>query len=117
MTDTNLPKAVAVIGAGTMGNGIAQAFATCGVETHLIDVDQQGLEKGVANVHRSLQKFVEKGKLSQDVAESAKARLHSSTGMDALSGVQLCVEAITENLEIKTSVFGERNSGINTLAQ
>lgn len=110
MTDTNLPKAVAVIGAGTMGNGIAQVFATCGVETHLIDVNQAGLEKGVANIHRSLGKFVDKGKLSADDAAATKARLHSSTEMDALSDVQLCVEAITENLEIKSRVFDAADS-------
>jgi 3-hydroxybutyryl-CoA dehydrogenase len=110
MTDTNLPKAVAVIGAGTMGNGIAQAFATCGVDTHLIDVDPQGLEKGVANIHRSLGKFVEKGRLDAAVAETAKARLRSSTSMDALGEVQLCVEAITENLEVKSRVFDAADS-------
>ena len=107
MTDTTLPKAVAVIGAGTMGNGIAQTFATCGVETHLIDVNEPGLEKGIANIHRSLGKFVEKGKLSSEDADATKARLHSSSKMDALGGVGLCVEAITENLAIKSSVFAD----------
>ena len=113
MTDSNLsslPKAVAVIVAGTMGNGIAQTFATCGVETHLIDVNEQGLEKGVANIHRSLGKFVEKGKLSAADADAAKARLRSSTSMDALASVQLCVEAITENLAIKCSVFADADA-------
>ena len=47
MTETKLPAAVAVIGAGTMGNGIAQVFAQSGVNTHLLDVDPQGLERGV----------------------------------------------------------------------
>ena len=95
----NLPKAVAVIGAGTMGNGIAQVFAQSGVDTHLIDVDPAGLERGVANIHKSLGKFVEKGKLSAEDAAATKSRLHASTEMDPLAGVDLCVEAITENLE------------------
>ena len=110
MTDKNLPKAVAVIGAGTMGNGIAQVFAHNGVPTHLIDVDQAGLERGVATIHRSLGKFVEKGKLSAKEAEATKSRLHSSTEMDALDSVDLCVEAITENLEIKTRVVDAADS-------
>ena len=70
-----------------MGNGIAQTFATCGVETFLIDVDQNGLEKGVANIHKSLARFVAKEKLSAEAAEATKSRLHSSTSMDALGGV------------------------------
>ena len=110
MTETNLPEAVAVIGAGTMGNGIAQVFAQNGVETHLIDVDPQGLERGVASIHKSLGKFVEKGKLSAQDAEATNARLHASTEMDPLAGVQLCVEAITENLEIKSRVFDAADS-------
>ena len=110
MTDINLPKAVAVIGAGTMGNGIAQVFAHSGVDTHLIDVDPAGLERGVANIHRSLGKFVEKGKLSAADAEATKARLHASTDMDPLAGVDLCVEAITENLEIKSRVVDAADS-------
>jgi len=110
MTETNLPKAVAVIGAGTMGNGIAQVFAQNGVDTHLIDVDQSGLERGVANTHKSLGKCVEKGKLSAENAGATKARLHASTEMDPLAGVQLCVEAITENLEIKSRVFDAADS-------
>jgi pyruvate/2-oxoglutarate dehydrogenase complex dihydrolipoamide dehydrogenase (E3) component len=70
MTTNNLPRAVAVIGAGTMGNGIAQVFATSGVETHLIDVKPEFLERGVANIHKSLAKFQEKGTLTaEQVAE------------------------------------------------
>jgi 3-hydroxybutyryl-CoA dehydrogenase len=50
----SLPAAVAVIGAGTMGNGIAQVFASCGVTTHLLDIKQEYVDKGIANVHKSL---------------------------------------------------------------
>ena len=110
MTDSKLPKAVAVIGAGTMGNGIAQVFAHSGVQTHLIDVDPAGLERGIANIHTSLGKFVEKGKLSAEDAAATKARLHASTEMDPLDGVDLCVEAITENIEVKSRVFDAADS-------
>ena len=93
MTDSKLPKAVAVIGAGTMGNGIAQVFATSGVETYLIDVSEPFLQRGTAAIHKSLGKFVEKGKLTADQAEATKSRLHASTEMGPLGDVELCIEA------------------------
>ncbi len=105
MSKSNLPGAVAVIGAGTMGNGIAQVFATNGVRTHLIDIAQEFLDRGVANVHKSLGKLVEKGTLSADVAERAKGSLLPSTGMGPLAEVDLCIEAVTENLDVKAKLF------------
>ena len=104
-TSLSLPKAVAVIGAGTMGNGIAQTFATCGVETFMVDVKQDFLDRGIATVHKSLAKFAEKGTLTADQAENAKRRLVATTDMGCLSKVDLCVEAVTENLDVKTKVF------------
>jgi 3-hydroxybutyryl-CoA dehydrogenase len=105
MTNPQLPKAVAVIGAGTMGNGIAQVFATCGVETHLVDIKPEFVERGVATVHKSLAKFQEKGTLTADQVAATKARLKSGTDMGVLAGVDLCIEAVTENLEVKAKVF------------
>jgi len=105
MSTQQLPKAVAVIGCGTMGNGIAQTFATCGVRTHLIDLDQKLLDKAVGTIHKSLGKFVEKGKMAEADAAAAMARLTTHTDMAALAGVDLCVEAVTENLAVKTKVF------------
>ncbi|MBK8095688.1 MAG: 3-hydroxybutyryl-CoA dehydrogenase [Planctomycetes bacterium] len=105
MTTPSLPKAVAVIGAGTMGNGIAQTFATCGVQTYMVDVKQEFLDRGVATIHKSLGKFAEKGTLTADQATAAKARLIATTDMGCLREVELCVEAVTENLEVKTKVF------------
>ncbi|MBL8738783.1 MAG: 3-hydroxybutyryl-CoA dehydrogenase [Planctomycetes bacterium] len=105
MSNTNLPAAVAVIGAGTMGNGIAQVFASCGVTTHLVDIKQEFLDRGVANVHKSLARFQEKGTLTADQVAGIKGRLHASTDMGVLGKVDLCVEAVTENLDVKTKVF------------
>mgnify|MGYP002786822338 FL=1 len=79
MSNRTLPKAVAVIGAGTMGNGIAQVFATCGVETHLIDVDPASLERGHGSIRKSLAKLAEKGKISTEVHDATLARLHAGT--------------------------------------
>jgi 3-hydroxybutyryl-CoA dehydrogenase len=105
MSTSTLPAAVAVIGAGTMGNGIAQVFATSGVKTHLIDVGSEFLDRGVANVHKSLGKLVEKGTLTVDAADRAKNNLHAGTDMSVLAKVDLCIEAVTENLDVKTKVF------------
>ena len=105
MSTSNLHAAIAVIGAGTMGNGIAQTFATCGVKTFMVDVKQEFLDRGTANIHKSLAKFAEKGTLTADVAERAKSLLTATTDMGVLSQVDLCVEAVTENLEVKTKVF------------
>jgi 3-hydroxybutyryl-CoA dehydrogenase len=105
MSNSNLPTAIAVVGAGTMGNGIAQTFATCGVKTFMVDVKQEFLDRGLATVHKSLGKFVEKGSLTADVAERAKGLLTTTTDMGVMSQVDLCVEAVTENLEVKTKVF------------
>ncbi|MEQ1633279.1 MAG: 3-hydroxybutyryl-CoA dehydrogenase [Planctomycetota bacterium] len=104
-TIPSLPKAVAVIGAGTMGNGIAQTFATCGVDTFMVDVKQEFLDRGIAAVHKSLAKFAEKGTLTAEQADGAKKRLVATTDMGCLAKVDLCVEAVTENLDVKTRVF------------
>ncbi len=105
MSTPSLPKAVAVIGAGTMGNGIAQVFATCGVQTYLIDIKPEFVDKGIANIHKSLAKFQEKGSLTAEQVAATKDRLKATTDMGALAGVDLCVEAVTENLDVKTKVF------------
>ncbi|MGE3172302.1 MAG: 3-hydroxybutyryl-CoA dehydrogenase [Planctomycetota bacterium] len=105
MSQSNLPKAVAVIGAGTMGNGIAQTFATCGVDTFMCDVEQSFLDRGLATVHKSLGKFAEKGKLTAEQVEVARKKLVATTDLGCLAEVDLCVEAVTENLEVKTKVF------------
>ncbi len=112
MSTISLPEAVAVIGCGTMGNGIAQTFASCGVRTHLIDLDQGLLDKAVGTIGKSLGKFVEKGKLSADDASAAMARLSTHTDMAPLAGVNLCVEAVTENLGVKTKVFQAADSAL-----
>jgi 3-hydroxybutyryl-CoA dehydrogenase len=105
MTDSALPKTVAVIGAGTMGNGIAQVFTTCGVQTYMIDQAQPFLDRGVATIHKSLGKFVEKGKLDAGVADKAKALLVATTDTAVLAKADLCIEAVNENLAVKTAIF------------
>jgi 3-hydroxybutyryl-CoA dehydrogenase len=116
MTTPNLPAAVAVVGAGTMGNGIAQTFATCGVKTFMVDVKQEFLDRGVETIHKSLGRFVEKGTLGADAAQRAKGLLTATVDMGVLAGVDLCVEAVTESLDVKTRVFQAADAGMKPSA-
>jgi 3-hydroxybutyryl-CoA dehydrogenase len=78
---------------------------SCGVTTYLVDIKQEFLDRGIANVHKSLARFQEKGTLTADQVAGIKGRLHASTDMGVLGKVDLCVEAVTENLDVKTKVF------------
>jgi 3-hydroxybutyryl-CoA dehydrogenase len=98
---------VAVIGAGTMGNGIAQTFATHGSAVQLVDIDAKGLEKGVAAIRGSLDKFVGKGTLPKADADAAFGRVHPSSSLADAQSAQLVVEAVVEREDVKAKVFGE----------
>ncbi|MFG0630930.1 3-hydroxybutyryl-CoA dehydrogenase [Pseudomonas sp. xss_2] len=96
---------IAVIGAGTMGNGIAQVCAVAGFQVLVIDVSDAALERGVATLSKNLERQVNKGTLAADQAEAAKTRIHTSTDYAALSSAQLVIEAATENLELKLRIL------------
>jgi 3-hydroxybutyryl-CoA dehydrogenase len=98
---------VAVVGAGTMGNGIAQTFASHGTEVTLIDVVEPALQKGLATIEKSLGKFAEKGKLSATDAKVIFARVKPSTKLEDARGAELVVEAVVEKAEVKRKVFVE----------
>jgi len=96
---------VAVVGAGTMGNGIAQTFATYGASVQLVDVDEVGLKRGVAAIEGSLARFVKKGTLPEADAKAIVARIAPSKELAAIRDVQLVVEAVVEKPEVKAAVF------------
>ena len=96
---------VAVVGAGTMGNGIAQTFATHGASVQLVDVDEVGLKRGIATIEGSLARFVKKGTLSEVDANAALARIAPSKELSAIRKAQLVVEAVVEKPEVKAAVF------------
>ncbi|MEX5589428.1 3-hydroxybutyryl-CoA dehydrogenase [Pseudomonas urmiensis] len=96
---------IAVIGAGTMGNGIAQVCAVAGFQVLVIDVSDAALERGVATLSKNLARQVSKGTLAADQAEAAKTRIRTSTDYAALSSAQLVIEAATENLELKLRIL------------
>lgn len=97
---------VAVIGAGTMGNGIAHTFAQSGFKVNLIDISQDALDKAVATITKNLGRIVAKEKISEDDKNNTLANLATYTDMKAgVADVQLVVEAATENLDLKLNIF------------
>ena len=96
---------IGVIGAGTMGNGIAQVFAQAGFDVQLVDVAQPMLDRARTTIDRSLAKFVEKGKLAAADRDATLSRLSTSTAVDDLAGVDYVVEAIVEHAEVKRDLF------------
>jgi len=96
---------VGVIGAGTMGNGIAQVFAQSGFEVTLVDAAAPALDRARATVEKSLAKFVEKGKLSVPDRDAALGRLTTAIGVDAAAEADYIVEAIFEDAAAKRELF------------
>lgn len=96
---------VVVIGAGTMGNGIAQVMAQAGIPVSLIDSYEESLERGLATIRRNLQRGVERGRMDQGDMNLALSLLESSTSYDAVGSADLVIEAVPEVLEIKRDVF------------
>ncbi len=98
-------KRVGVIGAGTMGNGIAQVFAQAGFDVHLVDLAAPALDHAREMIETSLGKFVDKSKLSSAERDAALARLTTGTNVDALSASDFIVEAILEDPDAKRALF------------
>lgn len=98
-------KTVGVIGAGTMGNGIAQVFAQSGFSVTLVDVAPPMLDRAKTTIEKSLGKFVEKGKLTAADRDAALGRLSTATSVDQLADADYVVEAIVENADTKRSLF------------
>lgn len=103
-------KQVAVIGAGTMGNGIAHVFAQSGYKVNLVDVSQDALDRALATIAKNLDRMVAKEKISE--ADKTNTLNNISTHTEMLAGVesvQLVVEAATENLDLKLKIFKAMN--------
>jgi len=104
---------VGVVGAGTMGNGIAQSFAQAGFAVRLVDVAPLMLDRARASVEKSLAKFVEKGKLAAAEKDATLGRLSTHSALSALADVDYIVEAIVEDAGAKRALFAE----LDTLAR
>lgn len=96
---------VGVVGAGTMGNGIAQTFASHGHEVCLVDISASALDRGLATIKGSLARLVKKEKLTTEQADAAVGRIAVATSVDGLAQVELAVEAASENPALKFSLF------------
>ncbi|MCG8426983.1 MAG: 3-hydroxybutyryl-CoA dehydrogenase [Chromatiales bacterium] len=98
-------KSVGVVGAGTMGNGIAQVFAASDFQVVLHDITEDALSRGMATIEKSLDRLLSKEKISADDKVNTLANIRGVTTLEELADVDLVVEAASENIDIKDQVF------------
>ena len=98
---------VAVIGAGTMGGGIAMCFATAGYKVTLVELSEENLQRGLSTIGKNYQKGVDRGISSQSKADAALSRITGTTQMEDVANADLVVEATFESMEVKHSVFAK----------
>ncbi|AWI80219.1 MAG: 3-hydroxybutyryl-CoA dehydrogenase [Betaproteobacteria bacterium HGW-Betaproteobacteria-13] len=98
---------IGVVGAGTMGNGIVQAFAVAGYPVVMTDIADAALQRGLATVSGSLDRLIKKEKMSTGQKDEAMAKISVSTDLSALSDCDLIIEAATENLDLKLKIFAQ----------
>jgi 3-hydroxybutyryl-CoA dehydrogenase len=104
---------VGIIGAGAMGQGIAQVAATAGCDVLLYDIDKQALESAIDKLTKILNRQVEKGRMTDDQVVAIIGRIHPVSALNTFSDRELVIEAIIEKMEIKTKVFHELETIIN----
>ena len=107
MKELSKNSIIGVIGAGTMGSGIAQVAASAGHKTILLDANRAALEKAENAMKATLAKLIEKGKMKQEDAESIQSRIQYSTSIKDFKGCCLVIEAIIEKIEVKQQLFSE----------
>nr|WP_042534949.1 3-hydroxybutyryl-CoA dehydrogenase [Anoxybacillus ayderensis] len=100
-------KKVMVVGAGQMGSGIAQVCATAGYDVILNDVNEGRVQWGLNNIKKSINKFVEKGSLSEQQRDETMGRIRPSTNVRDGSDVDIVIEAVVENMDVKTALFAQ----------
>jgi 3-hydroxybutyryl-CoA dehydrogenase len=100
-------KMIGVLGAGTMGNGIAHVCARAGHDVVLYDLEQSFLDRGMATIGKNLAREVAKNKLTEEQAEAAKGRIRPTLSRDELGGCGLAIEAATEKFAVKAEIFRE----------
>jgi 3-hydroxybutyryl-CoA dehydrogenase len=103
-------KTVAVLGAGTMGNGIAHVFARAGYNVILRDVEERFLQRGMETIGKNLDREIKKGKLAEADKPAVLARLKPVTDLNAIAAADFAVEAVPEKIEIKRAVLAEADA-------
>ena len=98
-------QTVGIIGAGTMGNGIAQAVAAAGLQAIMVDISQAAVDKGLATIGTSLDRLVKKEKISEADKAAILGRVQGATDYAALKPAQIIIEAATENYELKLKIL------------
>jgi len=101
---------VGVIGAGTMGNGIAQACAVSGLDVVMVDVSNEAVERGVKTIATSLERLIKKEKIAASDRDAALARIHGTTDYAALASADFVIEAATENEELKCRILKQASA-------
>ncbi|MGC0154125.1 3-hydroxybutyryl-CoA dehydrogenase [Chromobacterium vaccinii] len=107
-----MSQKIGVVGAGTMGNGIAQVFAMKGFEVLLADVSDAALVKGMANIQTSLQRMAKKELIAEGNIDGIVAHIRTTTALSDLAGCDVVIEAATENAEIKEKIFRELDAAV-----
>ena len=98
-------QTVGIVGAGTMGNGIAQACAVSGVNVVMVDISEAAVQKGLATIAGSLDRLIKKEKITAADKDKAMSLIQTSTSYDALKSAQLVIEAATENFDLKVKIL------------
>jgi 3-hydroxybutyryl-CoA dehydrogenase len=104
---TNEVKRIAVIGAGTMGNGIAQVAAAGGIDVVMTDINDEAARRGLAAIGKSLDRLVAKQKIGAADKDAAMGRIKTTSRLDDIADCDVVIEAATENLELKLKIFGD----------
>ena len=105
-----MSETIGVIGAGTMGNGIAQTAANAGFPVIMCDVTSEFVERGLANISKSLDRFVKKETMTEEQKSDVLGRIYTTTQLEELKDCTLIVEAATENFDIKKTIFQKLDS-------
>ena len=100
-------KTIGVIGAGTMGSGIAQVAAEAGFEVIMRDIEDNFVHRGMSNINKNLGRAVDKGKKSKEEAEEIVGRVRGTTNLEDLKEADLIIEAVIENMDMKKELYGE----------
>ena len=103
---------IGVVGAGTMGNGIAQAFAVAGQDVVMMDVGEAQVQRGLATIGASLDRLIKKDRMTAAQKDAAMARISTATDSSALGDSDLVIEAATENLALKLKIFGDLDAAM-----
>ena len=100
-------RKVGVVGAGTMGNGIAQAFASAGYDVVMRDIKQEFVDRGMSTIKKSLERLASRNKITGEARDATLGRIKGTVPLDPLADCDLVVEAALEQVDLKVKLFGE----------